>query len=639
MRARLVALLGAALATVSVASATPAFAATGNVLDGGSYGFNFPHGVAYDGAHLWITNEGGDSVTEVNASDGSWVRTLSGGNYGFNLPTDIVFDGSHLWIANSAGNTVTEVNSSDGSWVRTLSGGSYAFNYPSGIAFDGTHLWVTNYYGNSVTEVNASDGTRVRVVYGSSYKFSAPSGIAFDGSHVWITNSGGNSVTEVNVSDGSALRNLAGGNYGFNYPAGIAYDGTHVWVTNQYGNSVSQVNASDGSWVRTLSGGSYGFDGPLGVAVDGSHAWITNSFGNSVTEVNASDGSLANALSGSPYNFNYPFGIASNGPHVWVANLYGNSVTDISTADSTSTNLALSSAAINNGVDTLTATATVTDTTTPSTAVNAGSVQFQVDGANVGSAVPVSNVGVAKIEIPTGALTGSTPVGTPHSVTALFSEGIKFASSTSQPAAFSLLAYASDAQNIQTSISAGTLLISTPYTPTDPLVLPAMALNQDVSAYVTSARFTGITVSDTRPGVFPYTLSAIASTLTKSGVSSPKVNEVIDAQNVGLDLSDLTATNVTPNTFLGSQNSGYTPCSPPTATCQNFTGFNNVPAPHVSAGAAGSAGLGGSSPHTVLHALKGLGTTVTAGTLTITAPTNTLDGTYSGTITFSIIGS
>jgi hypothetical protein len=30
---------------------------------------------------------------------------------------------------------------------------------------------------------------------------------------------------------------------------------------------------------------------------------------------------------------------------------------------------------------------------------------------------------------------------------------------------------------------------------------------------------------------------------------------------------------------------------------------------------------------------------VTAGTLTITAPTNTLDGTYSGTITFSIIGS
>ena len=30
---------------------------------------------------------------------------------------------------------------------------------------------------------------------------------------------------------------------------------------------------------------------------------------------------------------------------------------------------------------------------------------------------------------------------------------------------------------------------------------------------------------------------------------------------------------------------------------------------------------------------------VTNGTLTITAPSNTLDGTYAGTVTFSIIGS
>jgi alkyl sulfatase BDS1-like metallo-beta-lactamase superfamily hydrolase len=41
----------------------------------------------------------------------------------------------------------------------------------------------------------------------------------------------------------------------------------------------------------------------------------------------------------------------------------------------------------------------------------------------------------------------------------------------------------------------------------------------------------------------------------------------------------------------------------------------------------------------VLHANSGLGTTVAAGTLTITAPTNTVDGTYRGTVTFTIIGS
>ena len=639
MRVRLGALLGTALVAATLVAPPAAFATTGSVLTGGSYGFNYPHGVAFDGTHLWITNQGGDSVTEVNASDGSWVRTLSGGNYGFNVPYDIAFDGSHVWITNAGGRSVTEVNASDGSWVRTLSGGSYAFNSPYALAFDGSHLWVTNYYGNSVTEVNASDGSWVRTVSGGSYGFRGPSGIVIDGSHAWVANAGGNSVTELNTSNGSWVRTVSGGSYGFGNPVGIASDGVHMWVTNQGASSLTEMNASDGSWVRTLSSGTYGFNGPLGVSFDGTHLWVSNGNGNSVTEINASDASLIEVLSAGNYGFNYPSGITSNGPHVWVANLYGDSLTDVFTADSTATNVALSSTVINNGVDTLTATATVTNTSHSAIAVNSGTVQFQVDGANVGSPVTVSSAGVAKIDIPTGALAGSTPVGTPHAVTAVFNEGIKFGPSSSLPATFSLLAYANDVQNIQTSLSAGTLMISTPYTPSAPLVLPAMDLNKDASAYVTSARFNGITVADTRPGVLPYTLFAISSILTKSGVPSPKANEVIDAQNVGLDLSDLTATNVTPNTFLGSQNSGYTPCSPPTATCQNFTGFNNVPAAHVPAGTAGSAGLGGSSPHTVLHAVNGLGTTVTAGTLTITAPTSTLDGTYTGTVTFSIIGS
>jgi hypothetical protein len=92
-------------------------------------------------------------VTELNVSDGSFVRYLTGGSYGFSFPQPIAFDGSHLWVANVNGNSVTEFNASDGSWVRTLSDGYYGFNSPYGIAFDGTSLWVTNVYGNSVTEI------------------------------------------------------------------------------------------------------------------------------------------------------------------------------------------------------------------------------------------------------------------------------------------------------------------------------------------------------------------------------------------------------------------------------------------------------------------------------------------------------
>ncbi len=70
---------------------------------------------------IWVPNYTKPSVTEINASDGSWVQTLSGGSYGFVFPLAIVFDGTHLWVADITGNTVTEFNASDGSWVRTLS--------------------------------------------------------------------------------------------------------------------------------------------------------------------------------------------------------------------------------------------------------------------------------------------------------------------------------------------------------------------------------------------------------------------------------------------------------------------------------------------------------------------------------------
>ena len=62
-------------------------------------------------------------------------------------------DGTHVWVANSSGDSVTELNASDGSWVRTLSGGSYRFNNPLAIAVDGTHVWVADANGNSVTEL------------------------------------------------------------------------------------------------------------------------------------------------------------------------------------------------------------------------------------------------------------------------------------------------------------------------------------------------------------------------------------------------------------------------------------------------------------------------------------------------------
>jgi len=83
----------------------------------------------------------------------TWGANLSGGSYGFSGPQAVAFDGTHLWVTNDIGNSVTELNAADGSWVQTLSGGTYRLNLPQSIAFDGTHVWVTNMAGNSVTEI------------------------------------------------------------------------------------------------------------------------------------------------------------------------------------------------------------------------------------------------------------------------------------------------------------------------------------------------------------------------------------------------------------------------------------------------------------------------------------------------------
>ena len=195
-------------------------------------------------------------MTEINASDGSWVSTISGGSYGFDVPTGVTVDGSDVWVANYHGNSLTEVTTGSGAWVRTLSGGSYAFNGPSNIAVAGTDVWVTNQGtlsspGNSVTEVSASDGSLVRRSRAARTASTPPTA-----SPTTVRSVGHQRVRELGDRGRRkrcVVRTLSGGSYGFVEPTFPAFDGTDLWVTNQSGKSVTEVKAGDGSWVATLS--------------------------------------------------------------------------------------------------------------------------------------------------------------------------------------------------------------------------------------------------------------------------------------------------------------------------------------------------------------------------------------------------
>ena len=225
-----------------------------------------PDAVSSDGTHVWVANEGANTVTEINASTGSVVQTIPRGRRsrspsprtaptsGWRTrtatrspsstprpgavvqtiavgsgPDAISSDGTHVWVANQGDNTVTELNASTGAVVQTISVG----NAPLAISSDGTHVWVANYADGTITELIASTGAVVQTIAGVS----EPDAISSDGTHVWVANEGADTVTELNASTGSVVQTIAVGSL----PAGVSSDGTHVWVANEDANTVTEL--------------------------------------------------------------------------------------------------------------------------------------------------------------------------------------------------------------------------------------------------------------------------------------------------------------------------------------------------------------------------------------------------------------
>lgn len=197
-----------------------------------------------------------------------------------------------------------------------------------------------------------------------------------------------------------------------------------------------------------------------------------------------------------------------------------------------------------------------------------------------------------------------------HTITAVFVPAGKFKGSSSDASpVFNLKPKVPDAKavgNLEARIDAGTISLSTPYTPAAPLSFGSLSLEPNAGFYVGSKSFDGITVTDTRAGARPWTLNASSSDLV-SGANK------INAQNVGL--TDLVPVS---KTGLGV-----------------ISTFDNPAANAVAPTDGGSLGLAG-KPKKVLSSTAGPGTVVYKGTLTIKAPTSTQAGLYTGTVTFTV---
>ena len=57
-----------------------------------------PVGVAFDGANIWVANQGGNTVTKFRAGDGANLGNFTAGG----SPFGVAFDGANIWVANRA---------------------------------------------------------------------------------------------------------------------------------------------------------------------------------------------------------------------------------------------------------------------------------------------------------------------------------------------------------------------------------------------------------------------------------------------------------------------------------------------------------------------------------------------------------
>jgi outer membrane protein assembly factor BamB len=333
--------------------------------------FDAPSGLAIGEGHLWVTNEAGDSVTEINPTNGAWIGTFTRAEgYRFSQPVAITRIQAELFVAN-AGGSVTEMAADNGKLLRVIHGAPFHFADPVAIASSGNTLLVLNSGGSgpgSITEINARNGKFVRVISGSSYAFADPVAMSVAGADVFVADESDNSVTEVDATNGALVRVVAG--EGLDAPDGIAVQNGNVWVADSASNAATEISAATGDAISTYSdsGGPYGFGQPSAVIGVQGNVYVMTPFGTSpmVTKVDATTGAPAWYMcnTNGPYYFSLLSAFAVSGDDLWVASRSGANSQTPGAATGSLTEMLITTGAL---ITTLPAPSTSPTTTTTST--------------------------------------------------------------------------------------------------------------------------------------------------------------------------------------------------------------------------------------------------------------------------------
>ena len=288
--------------------------------------FNGPTGLASDGTRLFVAEQAGHVIRQIDIATGV-VSTFAGdgtsGNLDgtgtaakFSAPFGLATDGVNVYVADRGNNAIRQIVIATGV-VTTL---STSFIGPTGLAVDGNYLYIAEADGNAIwshslrngTETRlagwgvagTSDGNGANVSYNSSTSahFDSPMSLSWYNNALYIVELNNRKIRKINLSTyavtsisgsgstGSA--NGAAGSASYNAMHGVTTDGTNLYISGYANHIIRNVAISTGtagtlagaaltSGTADGTGGAARFNGPSGIANDGTSLFVSD-FNNNI---------------------------------------------------------------------------------------------------------------------------------------------------------------------------------------------------------------------------------------------------------------------------------------------------------------------------------------------------------------------
>jgi streptogramin lyase len=203
-----------------------------------------PSGLAWDGTHLWLADDGTDTIFKLDPTDG---RVLSSFKSPGSSPRGLVWDGNHLWQADNATRKLHQLDRATGAALSALdepaTPAKARLPELGGLTWDGRHLWcgTVDGWSSRMNQMDPKDGSTKQFFFTKGY----PRALATDGTFIWnATDNEGHRVGIVykyKLSDGLFVSQFD--TPGF-YPTGLAFDGRNLWCVDRVTKTIYKLAAN-----------------------------------------------------------------------------------------------------------------------------------------------------------------------------------------------------------------------------------------------------------------------------------------------------------------------------------------------------------------------------------------------------------